>query len=148
MTRDEQYMTEALSEAKLALSLGETPVGAVIVREGEIIARAYNTRESENNALHHAEILAIDRACKALHGWRLSECELFVTLEPCVMCAGAIINARLKRVVFGAFDARAGCTGSVCNLFEMPLGHKPILKSGVLSEECSELLSRFFESLR
>ena len=148
MTNDECFMQEALREAKTALELGEAPVGAVIVRGGEIIARAHNTRETEKNALHHAEILAIDAACKALHGWRLSDCELYVTLEPCVMCAGAIINARLRRVVFGAFDEKAGCAGSVCNLFEMPLNHTPILKSGVLANDAAKLMKSFFAKLR
>lgn len=148
MTNDERFMQEALREAKTALELGEAPVGAVIVRGGEIIARAHNTRETEKNALHHAEILAIDASCKALRGWRLSDCELYVTLEPCVMCAGAIINARLRRVVFGAFDEKAGCAGSVCNLFEMPLNHTPILKSGVLANDAAELMKSFFAKLR
>ncbi len=148
MTRDEEYMTLALKEAKTALSLGEAPVGAVIVRENEVVCAAHNTRETENNALHHAEILAINEACKKLSSWRLSECEIYVTLEPCVMCAGAIINSRLRRVVFGAFDEKAGCAGSVCNLFEMPFNHKPILKSGVLKEASAAMLKDFFKNLR
>ena len=123
-------------------------MGAVIAKDGEIIARAHNTRETEKNATHHAELLAIDEACRKLGGWRLWQCELFVTLEPCPMCTGAIINSRLKRVVYGAKDEKAGCCGSVTNLFEMPFNHKPVLESGLLEEECAALLRAFFERLR
>ena len=145
---DQEYMGLALQEAEKAAQLGEVPIGAVIVRDGEVIARAHNLRETEKNALGHAELLAIDRACKALGGWRLTRCTLYVTLEPCTMCAGAIVNARLPRVVFGARDPRAGACGSVCSLFDMPLGHRPTLTQGVREEECRAILSQFFQQLR
>ena len=148
MNRDEQYMRLALAEAEAALREGETPVGAVIVCGDEVIASAHNTRERDKNALRHAEISAIERACAALGGWRLAGCELYVTLEPCPMCAGAVINSRLSRLVYGASDAKAGCAHSVIDLFELPFNHKPVIKSGVLAKESAELLSRFFASLR
>ena len=119
---DEELMRAALDEAKLAAALGEVPVGAVIAKDGEIIARAHNLRESGKNATYHAELMAIDAACKALGGWRLWQCELFVTLEPCPMCSGAIINSRIKRVVYGAADVKAGCCGSVTDLFAQRSG--------------------------
>lgn len=145
---DVSLMRAALEQARIAADLEEVPVGAVIAKDGEIIARAHNTRETEKNATHHAELLAIDEACRKLGGWRLWQCELFVTLEPCPMCTGAIINSRLKRVVYGAKDEKAGCCGSVTNLFEMPFNHKPVLESGLLEEECAALLRAFFERLR
>ena len=145
---DVSLMRAALEQARIAADLGEVPVGAVIAKDGEIIARAHNTRETEKIATHHAELLAIDEACRILGGWRLWQCELFVTLEPCPMCTGAIINSRLKRVVYGAKDEKAGCCGSVTNLFEMPFNHKPVLESGLLEEECAALLRAFFERLR
>lgn len=145
---DIALMRLALCEAQKAAALGEVPVGAVIAKNGEVIAVAHNTRESQKNATHHAELLAIDAACKALGGWRLWECELFVTLEPCSMCTGAIINSRIKRVVYGAKDAKSGCCGSVTNLFAMPFNHCPPVESGVLEEECAALLQHFFEDLR
>lgn len=145
---DVSLMCAALEQARIAADLGEVPVGAVIAKDGEIIARAHNTRETEKNATRHAELLAIDEACRKLGGWRLWQCELFVTLEPCPMCTGAIINSRLKRVVYGAKDEKAGCCGSVTNLFEMPFNHKPVLESGLLEEECAALLRAFFERLR
>ncbi len=148
LLQDEDFMLIALNEAKKAAEKGEVPVGAVIVKNGEVIAKAHNTRESEKNALHHAEILAIDLACKKLGGWRLWECELFVTLEPCPMCTGAIINSRIKRVVFGAKDEKSGCCGSVANFFEVPFNHKPQIVSDVLKDECTELLQVFFANLR
>ena len=114
---DEELMRAALDEAKIAADLGEVPVGAVVAKDGEIVARAHNLRESGKNATYHAELMAIDAACKALGGWRLWQCELFVTLEPCPMCSGAIINSRLKRVVYGARDPKAGCCGSLTDLF-------------------------------
>ena len=145
---DEELMQTALDEAKIAASLGEVPVGAVIAKDGEIIARAHNRRELDQDALAHAEVLCIQQACQKLGSWRLSGCELYVTLEPCPMCSGAIINARLDRVVYGAKDEKAGCCGSVADLFVMPFNHTPIVRSGVLEEECSQLLSRFFAELR
>ncbi len=146
--QDEYFMGFALKEAKKAAEKGEVPVGAVIVKDGEIIAKAHNTKESKKNAINHAEILAIEKACKKLGGWRLWQCELFVTLEPCPMCTGAIINSRLKRVVYGVKDEKSGCCESVANFFEMPFNHKPEVKSAVLEKECSALLSEFFKGLR
>ena len=145
---DRELMEAALAEAKKAAKLGEVPVGAVIARNGEIVAAAHNTRESEKNATHHAELLAIDAACRALGGWRLWQCELFVTLEPCPMCAGAIINSRIRRVVYGAADAKAGCCGSVTNLYALPFNHKPVVEGGLCAEEAAALLEAFFLGLR
>ena len=145
---DEEYMREALLLARKAFEMGEVPVGAVAVWEGKIVGRGMNLRETEKNALRHAEIMAIDEACRNLGGWRLWKCDLYVTLEPCPMCAGAIINSRVKRVIFGASDPKAGSCGSLTNLFEMPYNHKPEVVSGVLEKECSEILSRFFARLR
>lgn len=145
---DRYYMSEAMREARLAEAEGEVPVGAVIVRDGEIIGRGRNTREYGKNALGHAEIAAIDQACKRLGGWRLTRCTLYVTLEPCPMCAGAIISARIPRVVSAIKDAKAGAFGSVINLNSYPLNHKTQTEFGVLSDEAGELLSGFFLSLR
>lgn len=145
---DRYYMSEAMKEARLAEDAGEVPVGAVIVRDGEIIGRGRNTREYGKNALGHAEIAAIDEACKRLGGWRLTRCTLYVTLEPCPMCAGAIISARIPRVVSAVKDAKAGAFGSVINLNSYPLNHKTQVEYGVLSDEASEMLSGFFASLR
>lgn len=145
---DHELMGLALEQARIAAALGEVPVGAVIARNGEVVAMAHNTRETEKNALHHAELLAIDRACRALGGWRLWQCELFVTLEPCPMCAGGIINSRLRRVVYGAADAKAGCCGSVTDLFALPFNHRPVIEQGLRAEEASALLAQFFIDLR
>lgn len=145
---DFELMGLALEEAAKAAALGEVPVGAVVARHGEVIATAHNTRETEKNALHHAELLAIDAACKALGGWRLWECELFVTLEPCPMCAGGIINSRLRRVVYGAADTKAGCCGSVTDLFALPFNHHPVVEKGLREAEAQQLLQTFFVSLR
>ncbi len=145
---DEEYMLEAIELAKKAAALGEVPVGAVAVWDGKIVGRGMNLRETDKNALRHAEIMAIDEACKNLGGWRLWKCDLYVTLEPCPMCAGAIINSRVKRVIFGAKDPKAGSCGSIANLFEIPYNHKPEVVSGILEEECSALLSEFFSKLR
>ena len=138
---DEQLMQAALEEARAAAALGEVPVGAVVAKDGEIIARAHNLRESGKNAIYHAELLAIDAACKALGGWRLWQCELFVTLEPCPMCSGAIINSRLKRVVYGARDPKAGCCGSLTDLFALPFNHHPVMEQGLLEEDMAILAS-------
>ena len=145
---DSELMGLALEEARKAAALGEVPVGAVVARNGEVVAAAHNTRETEKNALHHAELLAIDAACKKLGGWRLWECELFVTLEPCPMCAGAIVNARIPAVYYGAKDDKAGCCGSVLNLFEERFNHHPRIYGRVLEAECAALLQEFFQSLR
>ena len=145
---DLDMMALAIEEAKKAGALGEVPIGAVIARKGEVISTGHNLRETDGNALAHAEILAIDAACKKLGGWRLSGCTLYVTLEPCPMCAGAIINSRIDKVVFGAFDPKAGSLGSLIDLSKVNYNHSPRLSGGVMAEECSELLSEFFKSLR
>ena len=142
-----EYMQKALELARVAFEKDEVPVGAIIVRNGEIIASAYNTREKDKNALYHAEIKAIDEACRVLGGWRLVGCTMYVTLEPCPMCAGAIVNARIERVVYGAPDNKAGAFGTMINLTSYPL-FKPEIISGVLKDECSQLLSDFFKRKR
>lgn len=143
-----EFMKEAILEAKKAYSEGEVPVGAIIVKDGEIIARGRNHREKKQNALSHAEIEAINSACETLGSWRLEGCELYVTLEPCPMCTGAIINARIKTVVFGAFDSAMGCMDSVINLCDYPLGHKVEIYAGICEDECKALLQDFFQKLR
>ena len=145
---DEQLMRLAIEQAKKAAALGEVPVGAVVAKDGEPVAVACNTRETGKNATHHAELLAIDAACRVLGGWRLWQCELFVTLEPCPMCSGAIINSRIRRVVYGAADPKAGCCGSVTDLFALPFNHHPQVEGGLLAEECAGLLKDFFAALR
>lgn len=145
---DERFMREALTLAAEAASEGEVPVGAVVVRGDEIVGRGYNRREGAKNALAHAELMAIDDACRKLGGWRLWQCDLYVTLEPCPMCAGAIINSRIQNVYYGAKDQKAGSVGSLTNLFELQYNHKPTVVSGVLEEECSAILSDFFKKLR
>lgn len=147
-TEQEKFMREALKLARKAAEEGEVPVGAVVVCEGKIVGRGRNRRETKKNALHHAEIEAIDKACKKLGGWRLHKCDLYVTLEPCPMCAGAIINARIKTVYYGAPDEKAGSCGTLTNLFEMEYNHKPALVSGLLSVECAQVLTGFFRALR
>lgn len=137
-----------MAEAKKSADEGEVPVGAVIVRNGEVIAVGRNRRETKKNALCHAEIEAINNACKALGGWRLWECEMFVTLEPCPMCAGAIINSRLIKVTYGANDNKNGALQSVTKMFDYPFTHKPEFESGVLVEDCQSILSEFFKDLR
>ena len=145
---DEELMRLALQQAEQAALEGEVPVGAVVAKDGVPVSQAHNRRERSRNATAHAELLAIDEACKILGGWRLWQCELFVTLEPCPMCAGAIVNSRIKRVVFGAKDAKAGCCGSVVDLFALPFNHKPLVVSGLLEKECGGLLSAFFAKIR
>ena len=146
----ERFMRDACGQAKKAAAIGEVPVGAVIVRGGEVIARGYNRRETKRNALLHAEIIAIGRACRIVGGWRLDECDLYVTLEPCAMCAGAIVNARIKRVVYAAPDPKAGAFGGRFDINSAELNHKPetILMSGDISEKCSAMLREFFVNLR
>ena len=146
--RCEHFMRIAIEQAELARSIGEVPVGAVITKGDTVVATAFNRRETVRSATSHAELEAITKACEILGGWRLWECELYVTLEPCPMCAGAIINSRLKRVVFGAYDSKAGSCGSIINLFGLPYNHKPAVIGGVLEDECSEMLSEFFRQLR
>lgn len=146
--RDENFMRLAIEQAQLAAQLGEIPVGAVVVKDGQVIGQGYNRRESDLSAIGHAEILAIQDACRTLNSWRLTDCELYVTLEPCPMCAGAIINARIRRVVYGVKDEKAGCCGSVADFFAMPFSHTPLSRSGILAEECGRLLTDFFTQLR
>ena len=145
---DKEFMCEALVLAKQAAQEGEVPVGAVVVKDGNVIATGRNRREGAHNALAHAEMEALNGACAALGGWRLSGCTLYVTLEPCPMCAGAIINARVDRVVYGADDPKAGSCGSMTNLFALPYNHSPQLERGVLEEECAAVLKEFFKDLR
>ncbi len=145
---DEKYMKEALKLAKKAADLGEVPVGAVIVYEGKIIARGYNRRETDQDGLAHAELIAIRRACKKIGFWRLEGCTLYVTLEPCPMCTGAIINTRIDRVVIGATDRKGGAMGGVTDLLSHPWNHHPIVEKGILEQPCSEILSDFFRKLR
>lgn len=146
---EEKFMGEALKQAAKAASIGETPIGAVIVHNGKIIARGYNKRETKKNALMHAEIIAIDKACKKLGGWRLPDCDIYVTLEPCPMCAGAIVNARINNVYFGAYDYKSGCAGSKTNLFEAGLfNHNVNVTGGIMEKECANILTEFFRELR
>ncbi|MGN1203136.1 MAG: nucleoside deaminase [Eubacterium sp.] len=142
------FMKRAIELARLSALEGEVPVGAVVVKDDEIVGEGRNRRELGKNALYHAELEAIDSACKSLGGWRLWQCDLYVTLEPCPMCAGAIINARIKRVYFGAFDSKAGSFGSVADFNSIPYNHKPEIISGVMADECSAMLTDFFKRLR
>lgn len=143
-----EYMLEALALAMEAGLAGEVPVGAVVVKEGQVIGRGRNRREAAQTALAHAEIEAIHQACSALGSWRLNGCQLYVTLEPCPMCTGAIINAHIGTVVYGPDDPRAGCAGTACDLFSLPASHRPELYRGFLEEECRALLQDFFQGLR
>ena len=143
-----EFMNEALRLAEQAFLEGEVPVGAVVTIGNKIIGTGRNRREKGKNALHHAEIEAINEACKRLGGWRLWECELYVTLEPCPMCAGAIINARIKNVVFGAYDKNFGCCGSTINILELQNSFRPNFQGGIMEEECSKLITDFFKKLR
>ena len=146
---DEEYMSEALREAENAAELGEVPVGCVIVRDGKVIARAGNRRENGKCALDHAEIIAIEKACRSLGGWRLPGCTLYVTLEPCPMCAGAIINSRIENLYFGAYDKKSGCAGSVINLFESGMfNHNVNVTGGITEDKCASILTEFFRELR
>ena len=145
---DLKFMDEALALAREAAADGEVPVGCVIVRGDEIVGRGRNRRERVRNALCHAEIEAINDACTRLGGWRLWECTLSVTLEPCPMCAGAIVNARIPRVVFGASDAKCGACGSVCDMFSMGFNHHPQMEKGIREEEAAALMTEFFQNLR
>ena len=146
---EEKFMKEALKEARKANDKLEVPIGAVIVKDGKIIARAHNLRETKKNAIAHAEILAIEKACKKLEAWRLNECEMYVTLEPCPMCAGAILNSRINNVYIGTSEPRSGATGSKINLFEdYNFNHKVNYKVGILEDECREMIQQFFRKLR
>ncbi len=146
---EEKYMKEALKEAKKAYEKLEVPVGAVIVKDNKIIARAHNLKETKKDTTNHAEILAIQKASKKLGAWRLNDCEMYVTLEPCSMCAGAIINSRIKKIYIGALDEKTGAAGSVLNLFEdYKFNHKVEVEKGILKEECENILKSFFKELR
>ena len=145
---DNDFMGEALRLAGCAAERGEVPVGAVVVCDGQIVGTGFNRRETGKNALAHAELEAIDAACRRLGGWRLHRCELYVPLEPCPMCAGAIINARIRRLVFGARDPKSGCFGSVSDFNALAFNHKPQVVCGVRGEECAQILSAFFQKLR
>lgn len=150
MEKDIYYMKIALELAKKAYKIGEVPVGAIVVKKstGQIVGEGYNRRENDKSPLSHAEIIAIDNASKKLGGWRLIDCELYVTLEPCPMCTGAIINSRIERVIYGANDFKAGSCGSVINFFDYPYNHKPEITTGILKDECSNIISDFFKKLR
>ncbi len=145
---DKNYMKKALLLAKRAYNEGEVPVGAIVVKDGKIIARGYNKRERAGDATAHAELIAIQKACKKLGGWRLIGCTLYVTLEPCIMCAGAIINSRIERVVIGTADLKAGALGSITDVSKLPVNHKPIIEYGIMQKECSDILKDFFAKLR
>lgn len=149
MNLDEKYMREAIRQAKKAYALGEVPIGCVIVYEDKIIGRGYNRRNTDKNTLAHAEITAIRKASKKMNDWRLEGCTLYVTLEPCQMCAGAIVQARITEVVMGSMNPKAGCGGSILNILEMPqFNHQVIVRRGVLEETCSAMLTSFFKELR
>ena len=149
LTEEERYMKEAIRQAHKAWKLQEVPIGCVIVKDGKIIARGYNRRNTDKNTLAHAELLAIRKASRAVGDWRLEECTMYITLEPCQMCAGAIVQARISRVVIGSRNPKAGCAGSVLNLLQMPrFNHQVELTEGVLEEECSSMLTDSFKELR
>ncbi len=149
LTEEERYMKEAIRQAHKAWKLQEVPIGCVIVKDGKIIARGYNRRNTDKNTLAHAELLAIRKASRAVGDWRLEECTMYITLEPCQMCAGAIVQARISRVVIGSRNPKAGCAGSVLNLLQMPrFNHQVELTEGILEEECSSMLTDFFKELR
>lgn len=148
-TEDEKFMKEAIKQAKKAEAIGDVPIGCVIVHDGKVIARGYNKRNKDKTVLAHAELLAMKKACKKLGDWRLEDCTMYITLEPCQMCAGAIVQARIDKVVIGSMNPKAGCAGSVLNLLEMDgFNHKVEVERGVLEEECSTMLSGFFKELR
>lgn len=149
LTKEEMYMKEAIRQARKAWKLNEVPIGCVIVREDRIIARGYNRRNTDKNTLAHAELLAIRKASRAVGDWRLEDCTMYITLEPCQMCAGAIVQARIPRVVIGSRNPKAGCAGSILNLLDVPaFNHQAELTEGVLEEECSALMTDFFRELR
>ena len=145
---NKEFMKFAIIEAKKAAEKGEVPVGAVIVKNDEVIAACHNLREEKQNALSHAEIEAINIACQKLNSWRLDDCEMYVTLEPCPMCTGAIINSRIKTVIFGAYDSKMGCMDSVINLCDYPFNHKVEVYGGIMEDECLTVLQKFFKNLR
>lgn len=147
-TEQEKFMVQALKQAKKALVKDEVPIGCVIVKDGKVISSGYNLRETKQNSLLHAEIIAINKACKKLNNFRLEDCELYVTIEPCVMCAGAIIQSRIKKVYYGARDPKYGAVQSVAKTFDVPSNHKVEFESGILEYKCSEIVKDFFKELR
>ena len=149
LTADEKFMKQAIRQAKKAYKIGEVPIGCVIVHDGKVIGRGYNRRTIDKNTLAHAEIQAIRKACKKMDDWRLEECTMYVTLEPCQMCSGAIVQSRMTRVVIGCMNPKAGCAGSILNLLQMEeFNHQVELEIGVLEEECSQMMKSFFKELR
>ena len=149
MTREEKYMKEAIKQAKKAYAIGEVPIGCVIVCQDRIVGRGYNRRITDKNTLSHAELNAIKKAAKILGDWRLDGCEMFITLEPCQMCAGAIVQSRIKKVYIGSMNPKAGCAGSILNLLQVPqFNHQAEIETGILTEECSQMLKQFFRELR
>ena len=149
MTEDERFMRQAITQAKKALKNGDVPIGCVIVREGKVIARGYNRRNKDRQSLAHAELMAIKKASKILGDWRLEDCKMYVTLEPCQMCSGAIVQARMPEVIMGCMNPKAGCAGSVINLLDMEgFNHRVKITKGVLEKECSEMLTDFFKEMR
>lgn len=149
MTQEEKYMKEAIRQAKKAYALEESPIGCVIVYENKIIARGYNRRNIDKSTLSHAELIAIKKACRKMGDWRLEGCTMYITLEPCPMCAGAIVQSRMDRVVIGSMNPKAGCAGSVMNLLQIEgFNHQVQMEQGILQEECSQLLTNFFKELR
>lgn len=144
----EKFMKEALKEAKKAFLIDEVPVGCVITKDNKVIAKGYNKRESKKNCLLHAEIIAINKACKKLNSWRLDDCDIYVTLEPCPMCSGAIIQSRIKGLFYGASDFKTGACGGVFNMFDYKFNHEVIVEKGIMLEECSNLIKDFFKNLR
>ena len=148
MTREEKYIKLALKEAKKALLKDEVPIGCVIVKDNKIVSRGHNLRETKKNVTKHAEMVAIEKACKQLDSWRLIDCEIYVTLEPCAMCAGAIYQARISRVIFGADDPKGGALGGNFDLYKEKLNHYPEVVKGILKEECSSIISNYFKTKR
>lgn len=149
MTREEKYMKEAIKQAKKANAIGEVPIGCVIVYEDRIVGRGYNRRMTDKNTLSHAELNAIRKASRVMGDWRLDDCEMFITLEPCQMCSGAIVQSRIKKVYIGSMNPKAGCAGSILNLLQVPqFNHQVEIETGILKEECSQMLKQFFRELR
>ena len=149
MTREEKYMKEAIKQAKKAYAIGEVPIGCVIVYQDKIVGRGYNRRITDKNTLSHAELNAIKKASKVMGDWRLDDCEMYITLEPCQMCSGAIVQSRIKKVYIGCMNPKAGCAGSILNLLQVPqFNHQVEMEKGILDEECSQMLKQFFKELR
>lgn len=149
MTREEKYMKEAIKQAKRAYAIGEVPIGCVIVYHDKIVGRGYNRRITDKNTLSHAELNAIKKASKAMGDWRLDNCEMFITLEPCQMCSGAIVQSRIRKVYIGSMNPKAGCAGSILNLLQVPaFNHQVEIETGILEQECAEMLKQFFRELR